>query len=487
MKKLLIFALLLTSLVGCSEDEDKTTKKTKAGSAETFSDDQLVEQAPTLTVLNEIGLPIPNAQVLIGPAQNVPFENNWLTTDAAGILTLPAEWTQPLPLTVQAPGFVRVTYLNVQPADLKLQLRFASKIPNYEVSGLTTGHSIVDRDDKIDFGIIMNAFTRNDMMAFDMTKVMSLESDTLTVAGYDAPVPSNVTLPKQKESYFIPITIEKPGYRIYFPRTGNYKVFAAKGQFPFDKVVDELRNKKEFYELVNYFNITGGSLKDVTVTNAKSKMDINVNDMQFGVKKLAIAPRMNANEVLMAVSAIDQGGYFLPADVKRLTSGQQMPLNTQANSKQMFMGVLKRQDEFESNKPGLDRMSAGLYDFQDKISPTLLPLIPNPKLDTAGNLILQTPPVFTGLNPTGMQTMLSEVVELQKGKEKVIFLNRLWEVYSNEWLGIVDLPEVPATLPAAKKLRWEAAYIGSTAVNQPQLGPSIIENATHVTHSSIDF
>ena len=42
--------------------------------------------------------------------------------------------------------------------------------------------------------------------------------DEIRVAGQKLGVPSNISLPKQKESYIITITIDKPIYRMYFNR-----------------------------------------------------------------------------------------------------------------------------------------------------------------------------------------------------------------------------------------------------------------------------
>lgn len=485
VKKLALFLAAMTVVVGCSQD-DKKTKKPE-GNARNFA--QCTGDG--ILVADETGTALAGAQVLIGDAVNSPFSGNFLTSDANGFVARPAGWTMPATVTAQANGFVRTTYFARTPGScLTMTLNKPAKVPTLELSGETTKHPSVDKDGFLEFGLVISALTRNDVLGFDINKVISTQVDTISVMGQSIEIPSNVTVPKQTENYILPITIEKPAYRLYFGDKGQHKVFAAQGRFPFKKVIDEVRAKKKFYELINDFSITGGVVRDLSPSRG---VNLPVNELAFTAKKNFKAPAMNSKEILIALAVSQMNGYMVPTDVKRIESNQTMGLATYSKAPAMAVGVLKNEDEFQGTN-NTDRLSAVMLPLNTSVNPTFLALIPNPR--RVGADLQMTPPKSVGgVNELATLAVLSDVKELQMGKNTLPFLIHNWEVYAPSWVDKMDLPTWPASAtdvptdadPSAQKKRWEVTFLGSELTNAADLGQPTIEAATHVTHSSVDF
>ena len=262
IQKIKLMALsfgFLLSAAGCSPDKNNTQNQDIVRFLWTES---ITGQAQ-IKVLNSFGEPIAKARVLIGQAENSPFRGNFLETDQAGTAIIPKEWKNPTSVTVDADGYIRQTLLNQKPGNITLKLNTRYLKQKAELKGQVTQLPVADGDKLIDFGLVMPALSKADILNFDLDQVISPYTDILTVAGQDAPLPSNVSLPKQKEKYFFNLTVEKPIYRIMAPTLGPKRFYAARGRFPFKPVVDELRAGKPFYELLNYFTLFGGGVRDI--------------------------------------------------------------------------------------------------------------------------------------------------------------------------------------------------------------------------------
>ncbi|MBV2168700.1 MAG: hypothetical protein KUL82_08335, partial [Bdellovibrio sp.] len=92
-----------------------------------------------------------------------------------------------------------------------------------------------------------------------------------------------------------------------------------------------------------------------------------------------------------------------------------------------------------------------------------------------------------GVNPIATYSILSKVEEVVQGTAKVKVLHPQWEVYSQNWLERMKLPQWPEDTAIPGKKRWEVNFVGSQTASQVPVGPAMIEAATHVTHSSISF
>lgn len=479
MKKFTMALIMPALLIGCSQDNQQGLFE--EGQSYRLSDTQ---DANAITVKTIDGRPLEGAEILIGEALDVPFQGNFLKTNKKGQISLPESWTTPQTVTVQAPGFVRATYVLQNPEPFSIQLRpLISKIQN-EVRGNTQGLPVVDKDGWVDFGLVMPALTRLDLLAFDMSIVISPQKDRVSALGQEMDVPANISLPRQNEKYgFFTITLDKPAYRIYYGNGGVNRVFAARGRFPFKSTVDSLRGGKEFYEMVNTFKINGGAIRDIDVKSGQTKLDMPTTELNYTEVKSLQAPTFRADETFLAVGLVSQSGFLIPTDIKQLGAGQKMALNTLPGGQQLVLAALKKSADMKS---GADRVSTTLIPFAAGVTPQLLPLVPAPQI-VRDELIMPKFNTINGVYPIATYSVLNKEEEVVQGGAKIKILTPQWEVYAHNWQERIRLPQWPNATPLPGKKRWDVNFMGSQANSQVQMGPDMIQSATHVTHTSITF
>lgn len=471
---------LCLALTGCSEDEKPERKATEVRDP---SDQDLETQI--IKIENADGVAIEGAQYLIGSAQGSPFQGNYGVTNSAGEITIPEQWTAPEMITIDAPGYLRATYFETKPVARKFKLT-KKFLAVSELRGKTSGHPVRNKDNIIDFSFVMSAMTRQDLLNFQIQKVISPLNDTIKAVGQEISIPSNVSLPKQTEKkFFFDVNLEKPQYRLQFPKTGVHRVFIARGRFPFNSVVDGFLEKKDIIEMINFFSINGGSLRDVDILPGVTNLDVEVNDLTFQVKKAFKAPVLKDNQVMIALAATDNNGYLIPTDFKRVTSQQSVNLSTWQEFPVYLAQVLKNQYEFDFTQAGVDRMSVIISTFDNDVKSDFLPLIGNP---TVKNKMHYAVPAVTSssLNPMTTYAVISDVKTKTSGgvvsKEPV----QVWEVYAPNWVTEIKLPNWEWN-KVAPLTRMEVSIVGSVNPTEFPLGPEMLENATHVTRSSVDF
>ncbi len=72
-----------------------------------------------------------------------------------------------------------------------------------EIKGTTENYVIKNNDGLVDFSLIIPGMDYEQMINFDLGKVISPANDILKVASYTVELPSNLSLPQQTEKYFI--------------------------------------------------------------------------------------------------------------------------------------------------------------------------------------------------------------------------------------------------------------------------------------------
>ncbi|XGC79838.1 hypothetical protein ACES2L_10905 [Bdellovibrio bacteriovorus] len=476
MKKMLMALAIPGLLIGCSKD-DKPANPSKNSFFGMF----LGQTAHQITVLNADDQPVANAEILIGDALNAPFSGNFITTDANGNADVPAEWTSAEALTIDAKGYVRATYLAQEPGAVTIKLRKSVNKTQYEVKGPTTGLPIQDKDGWVDFGLVMPAFSKSDILSFNLDNVISAQNDQIEAMGQKIDVPANISLPAQREKYALfTITLDKPNYRIYFGQNGVNRVFAAKGRFPFKSTVDALRNGADFFDLINDFKLTGGAIRDVDVKSASTNLTMPTGELSFKDPKYVQAPQVRGDEAFMALGVANQQGFLIPTDVKRVEPGQKMAINTLPGAENFALGIVQRPKEKG------DRMSATLIPFTGTVAPKMLPLVADPVIQ-GDELLLPKFNSVEGVNPIATYTLLTKEEEVKQGSATVKIQTPQWEIYATTWVERVKLPDFPTALAIPGTKRWNVNFIGSQTASQVPAGPAIIDAATHVTHSSISF
>lgn len=487
IQKIKLMALsfgFLLSAAGCSPDKNNTQNQDIVRFLWTES---ITGQAQ-IKVLNSFGEPIAKARVLIGQAENSPFRGNFLETDQAGTAIIPKEWKNPTSVTVDADGYIRQTLLNQKPGNITLKLNTRYLKQKAELKGQVTQLPVADGDKLIDFGLVMPALSKADILNFDLDQVISPYTDILTVAGQDAPLPSNVSLPKQKEKYFFNLTVEKPIYRIMAPTLGPKRFYAARGRFPFKPVVDELRAGKPFYELLNYFTLFGGGVRDITLVNPSTQLNIPGNELEFKNTLQVQTASAQGDEVMIMLAASEITGTMIPTDVKKSSGSQTLSLTSLADRPAFVVSVIKKQSEFMAKTPGADRMSASILPYTEGIKPSLMSLVADPSILSTDHYAIKMPPAPTknGIQALATTAVISDLTESLNGDTKITSALRRWEVIGLGWPEQMELPQWPLDSGANKK-RVEINFLGSATAQPVQLDDSLIKAATHVSHASTDF
>ncbi len=493
--KLVSITLALAFLFSCSKQNEQkefsiyNSPVAQLSAISSWSDLAEPQAQAQIVVVNTQNEPLAQAEVLIGRAQGSPFKNNFLKTDKNGVVTIPKEWTQPAHVTVQAAGYIRQTLLNQKPGQIVVKMNPAYLANKALVTGQVTQLPVVNGDKMIDFGLVMSALTRADLLNFDFGLVISPFNDVLTVAGYNAPVPSNVSLPTQKESYIFNLTVSKPQYRYFSSTLGQRRMYAAGGRFPFKAVVDELRGGKPFYEVINYFDLKSGGIRDVTLNGQQTQVDIPGNELTFNQAIQITSPTIEADEVYVALAASELGGFLIPTGLKKMPSNTTATLNTLASQPSYVVSVLKKQSEFMSQAPGSDRLTASLLPYKAGQKTTLIPLIADPAISFQNNAYqIQMPPVEvnTGIYPLAISAAVSDIQTVTEGDKTITHLIRQWEILGTEWPENIELPQWPLAATQGKR-RLEVNYVAGNKDQNLNLGEELLKAATHVTHSSTDF
>lgn len=461
---------------------------------------------PLIEVTDLDGSPLQGALVLFGPRVGQPFQNNLLETNSAGQALAPTGWNSPMSVSVQYPGKMKVTYTNVLPRNLKFQLRPLSKNRRIELSGQTSGFGPLKRDNVADFGLVISGLTRRDLFSFSMDKIISPESDVIDVAGFESKVPSNLTFPKQRETYVIPVTIEKERYRMYFDEPGTKKIYALHGKFPFKEVVDKIRTKAPFVTLINHFEFNSASLRDIVVTKP-TVAHLPVNEINFTTRHTIVPPRIPSDRIMLALSLFERDGHLYPADMHKVERNQPFSLKGLTHSPLYFLSLVARSSDFHNQGDDpQEAISAEFLPQSQNHTPQFVDLIP-PPTPTSSGWMTQPPSYSKSVLPLSTYSVHSTLYA--SGKQAVAI--RDWEVYSEGWVDSAELPDwshlggrqqedeidsLVAELDSeptlySGKQKWEVTYIGTNQkLPIPKsgfMGPDVIDYTTHISYNSFEY
>ncbi len=482
---LLALTMILT---GCSKNSEMSKSRDSGFSIGSWfgQKPQAAENILKVTDLN--GQPLADAQILIGNSLNDPFNGNFVTTDADGIFIAPTEWTTPQVVTVAAQGFVRASFFAQVPEGQTFELRRTKPPAQYELKGKGIGFQIKDSDNLLDFALMVPAVERGELFSFNMQMFISPQMDTVDVYGQKVSLPSNVSVPRQRENYgFVPVTLEKSNYRMYFDSMGMKRVMTVRGQFPFKQVVNELQNNKPFIELINHFSLKGGSLKDIPIGAPTQVHDLPVNELVFNTSRSFQTPAFQNDEFLLAVALSPYQNDFIPTDFKNVPANTNFNMVTAAGATPHLLVALKK--KAEQNEFGGGKLSAALVPFHSGFKPELLPLIEKPEVLNLTEVRMGSRLPIQSVKPLATYLLLSEVTRRGAEPEAIETSNRLWEVYAQGWQYEMKLPQWPGETIIPGSKRWEVTYLGTEMAGNKavDLSPRILETVTHATHSATDF
>ncbi|MCK6600157.1 MAG: hypothetical protein L6Q37_17470, partial [Bdellovibrionaceae bacterium] len=342
---ILIYCLLLT-IISCqkSEHENKIPIEDQV---------QTFEKSDKISITNDLGEAINNAQLLL----EVNEKSIWTNASTTGEIIVPKEWVSNARITIKAPNYMTLTLNDQLPSLKKISLKKVPSLPTLNLSGTVSGFDIKDKDGYIDFALITESFTKNTLTQLDFNKIISPLTENISVAGYSIPLPQNIYLPKQKESYFITLVLQKLNFIVNFSDYGQKKLSALSGRFPFKKVLSEVQNKKPYYELVNLFEMKSTSEVSFDFNSINLSKDIQLNKVNSPEKKLITAPNYNSDQVMIALNCLKTDSSIAPLDIKKVNSGETVELKSQAGNNLLFAGIIKNKADFESSNENMERIS----------------------------------------------------------------------------------------------------------------------------------
>lgn len=446
-------------------------------------------------ILNYKAQPILSADILIGNGINDPFPGNHLVTNEHGRFHLPAAWTTPLPLTILHPDYLTTTYTDVVPAsitDLTIEEQFHPT--SYGIKGETKGFGKLRRDGKVDFAIVMKGFQKSDLIDFDLRSILSAEMETIPVAGKQIQIPSNFTLPEQKEAFPIPVKFNKPNFYLGLSEKGQHELIAIHGRFPVKEVTKALRNGESFFNLINFFEFLSGGHETVLVEQRTVNEDMKVNQIPFSQSIAITAPKIPHNTKIISIALIDRQGTLLPSDIKRLKSNESQALTITADRSDKYVlsalvpenptdlsagAAFTYGSSFSRMSVTLERAGSGNPEFLSLVAPPIL----------SGDQLHVVPPRKpTHIEDMGTIFTLSSIETVKLSRYETVFTKPIWKIYVPHWVDTLTLPDIGLNLDPKKKYRWEAIFLGSRrGVKSKFKGVIDIEKVSHISRSYLDL
>ncbi len=457
-------------------------------------------------VEDEDGQPVGGAQVLIGAAQDIPFNGNFLNADALGRVAIPNQWTTAQSVTLDAPGYVRTTYSSVLPINLLSLTMSRTRLSTpVAIGGTATQFGTLPNDGNMYVALVTSGLTRADIFDFDPSALVSPVHDQINLWGKNVKVPSNLAIPNQHHAYqgLIPLTFDKPDYRFLLFQNGKRHMIATRARFPFDKVVAELKNKKKLYDLFGYFEFLGAGTRDVVVNNQDINQNVPVDEIEFKSRvSLARPPSVASDALVFAVtlpqvSAPQRVETYMPSDLKRLDpQGPTAMTVPNQNGSGLAMAILKPKDPTliaNANFSVSDALknfeaSIALKPFSDNRDFEFLPLFAPPQVK--GSQVTVRPPVLTSkqIAPLATYMSLTELKQFQDHNSTFMVQNKRWQFFASDWQAGQEIPQWPGEPPRTGTFRWEVYYLGCDAnIVAPSIGPQMFYQATHVVRNAVQL
>ncbi len=387
------------------------------------------------------------------------------------------------------------------------QAQVQAKTITHEISGTTTGINIKNMDGMVDFALVIPGMDQQEIINFNLGKVISPVNDSIKVVSYTVDLPSNLSLPQQTEKYFVSINLNKPEFRAYVEGDGVYNMYALYGKFPLNEMVKGFQNDQSLIELVEYIEFLSGGLKTVPVKGNVSGLSLSANDWPFTESYSVKAPALPIGKSLISFSLLKENNYFYPTDIKKIASGKTLELSTRAGSEHwnlaLLMNAPKRsfRETFDGNllsgmfgSYSLERVISPLaqvsYHFSKAAAvttPSFLPMIATLRFDKTQWLVqAAAPATIIGVAPYATTLILSEVKAGGTETFPIDFKKALWSSQEMGWQQSFQIPlEAQVLLQSGKDYSWDVIYSGTP---QTEVDAQIVwEKISHVTRNSLSF
>ncbi len=449
----------------------------------------------SLTITDQDGAPVQGASVLVGNAINLPLNGNLLTTNSEGRVDVSQTWLVPEPVTIEAAGFIRATYLELSPHAMTLKIRHqaeleAAPVSRYQLNGDTTGYGPLKNDGIFDIGLVVQAVPRAQLSFINLQTLISPEVDHFTVLGQSVDLPSNIAIPDQTESYIFPLHFNKSTFRLFLPTPGVWQIASLHARLPFKSTIDALQSGKSIVDIVNTFDFREGSVTAVNILSPTQSQDLAVNALPFTKSISFTAPAYDSSMNLLTISLANANGSYYPTDIKNVPPGLSVQLAAPAGAQAtgMVLAAFKKAGT-KSVGPAADQYTAVILPNNESRPFDPIRLVNAPQVNQNA-LVLDAPTAGPDLNPVMTYGTLSIVTSITRGKLKIDTKQILWDVWAPNWVNKIDLPPhtLPTIDPSTQSLRWEVGF-NAQFVGQKSLppGPDELEKMTHVSQSAVDL
>jgi hypothetical protein len=373
---------------------------------------------------------------------------------------------------------------NLLPLELNSDVRLVDGFN--EVKGITQNYKTKDKDGIVDFSLVIPAMTTQELVHFELSRVISPENDEIKIMSYSFEVPSNLSLPKQVESYFLSFTLEKPEFRAYIKEDGQYNLYGLHGQFPMKAVIDGYQKGQSIFEMVNLFTFKGGGEESVEVKGPVQDIKIAINEWAIDTSVDIVAPTFAKGKEMLAFSMFKAGDEFFPTDIKRVLSGKTGKMASRSgldnymlsvlvnNDQKMFINQLKAANGNIVNAIfGHNDYSRANYDFSQityhlqkmtstTANATFLPTIATPVFTAGQNTLTMTPPSATsGIYEYGTIVTLSEITAAGTASLPLDFKRQLWTTTNMGWVSSTVIPQEALDLIGTGKYALDVLFVGS--------------------------
>ncbi|MEC9282613.1 MAG: hypothetical protein VX642_07865, partial [Bdellovibrionota bacterium] len=444
------------------------------------------QQSYKIEVQNIFGEPLKGAKVLLGTEFD---ENSFFETDVNGHLNLSNEqWDKKQSLTIGLESFVRVTYVNISPKDLKVQLQPILSERNYGISGITEGFGELKKDKWADVSVVAPLFSKEQLIRFDVSHLISDQVDIMKVFGQKIRVPSNISFPKQKEKYgWITLTLDKPTYRMPFYFAGTYDLIALHGRFPFEKTIDKIRNDENIFSVVNDFQINQGGITQVEINNANHEQNLAINTMQFDRELEILSPDINdEKEVNMIVGLNKKENKYFPSGIKYVKEKERVKINFSSEFENLALAFQSEEVKDGDSTSISNKISIQVMPLNSSAEFNLLARVDSPRWEQ-NSLVFERPREKSRVYDGGTYLSLTEMSNNQSIQMQLAQNQKIWEFYSDSWLDRLELPEWPTGLSQDKKLRWEVMFLGTNQNSPNTIGENMLREASHVSRNILDL
>lgn len=488
-----VTVLIVLFIISCNKKTSTPGPSDSVTPPSAPSRDHKIDAAESsdIYILNDLGQKVPFARVLIG--DHVTTNNQWLTADENGFISLSKTWTEAQTLTIEAADHIRLSLKDQVPGARTLVIRKKPRTPNLTLRGNVSGVSTKDKDGYIDFAIVLDSMTKKDVLNFNVNKVVSPWTEKISALGFDFPVPQNIFLPKQKESYLLTVTLQKTWFDMPYDSYGKKSLYSLQGRFPFKKIISEVQNKTAYFELVNYFEFSGAGKLEHNFSNTSAAPTLNAAQIKMDASFTMQTPSIPSDQVIFGLSTYKDNDLFQPLDVKYMQSREKLIFKTNKNVAPYFIGVLKNKNEFTNDSASMERASISINSPKDAIR--YLPLIQDPSWNSTSELHINLPTISSSaFSEQGMVVIISELHPITLPDGKVLkYKIPLWEIHSPTWASRLTIPDFETSSATARRV--EVTLLARATDNSGQQNTTAvisnheerIESATHLTKSASDY